>query len=153
MADVLFLNDGRIETVFNEQDFLELVDECMGYDARCWLEERLAERDIDDLEKEVDSLCAHHKEVMAELRQESENITGLIREKELDRKALSAAAGNIGCITWREINKDVTGYICDDCEDGMKRGCPHAKGIHYNPWGEGIEPPAWCPQHTDELPF
>jgi hypothetical protein len=42
---------------------------------------------------------------MTELRKESETIAGLIREKEIDRRALSAAAGNIGCITWREANR------------------------------------------------
>ena len=40
---------------------------------------------------------------MAELRQQSEIIAGLIREKEIDRRALSSAAGTIGSITWREL--------------------------------------------------
>lgn len=40
---------------------------------------------------------------MAELRKQSETIAGLIREKDIDRRALSAAAGAIGCITWREM--------------------------------------------------
>ena len=31
-------------------------------------------------------------------------IASLIREKDIDRKQLSAAAGTIGTITWREIN-------------------------------------------------
>ena len=108
MADVLFLTNGRIETIFTERDFLELVDECMGSDAREWLEEWLAEKDgdyIDDLEKENDSLRAHHKEVMVELWKESKTIAGLIRSKEIDRSALSATAGNIGRITWREVNR------------------------------------------------
>ena len=42
---------------------------------------------------------------MAELRSYSETIAGLIREKEIDRRALSAAAGSIGRITWREVNR------------------------------------------------
>ena len=58
----------------------------------------------DYLEKEADSLRVHHKDVMAQLRQQSETIAGLIREKNIDRKALSTAAGQIGCITWRELN-------------------------------------------------
>ena len=107
MANVITLPDGRNETIFDEQDFLWLIDRYMGFDARCWLEDLLAGREddyIDDLEKEADRLYAHHKEVMTELRKESETIAGLIREKEIDRKALSAAAGSIGCITWREMN-------------------------------------------------
>ena len=110
MANVITLPDGRNETIFGERDFLNLVDGLMGSEARRWLEDWLAERDgdsdyIDDLEKETDSLRARHKEVMAELRTHSETIAKLIREKEIDRRALSTAAGNIGCITWREVNR------------------------------------------------
>ena len=110
MANVITLPDGRNETIFDGRDFMDLVDGYMGCEARRWLEDWLSEMDgdadyIDDLEKETDSLRAHHKEVMAELRKESETIARLIREKEIDRKALSTAAGNIGCITWREAGR------------------------------------------------
>ena len=110
MADVITLKNGRNEIVFDERSFLDLVDEHMGPDARHWLEDWLGNNDdvadyIDDLEKEADGLRAHHREVMTELRKESETIAGLIREKEIDRRALSTAAGNIGCITWREANR------------------------------------------------
>lgn len=44
-------------------------------------------------------------------------------------------------------------YCCDTCEDGKERSCPHAKGVHYSPWGEGIPEPDYCPQKNDELPF
>jgi hypothetical protein len=108
MADVIQLSDGSVHTLFDERDALDLIDRYMGLELRKWLENLLSESDddaayIDDLEKEAEGLCAHHKEVMAELRKQSENIAGLIREKEIDRKALSAAAGAIGCLTWREL--------------------------------------------------
>ena len=110
MANVITLPDGRNETIFDEQDFMELVVRYMGSDARRWLEDWLGNNDdvadyIDDLEKEADGLRAHHREVMTELRTHSETIANLIRGKEIDRKALSTAAGNIGCITWREANR------------------------------------------------
>lgn len=110
MANTILLPNGRIETVFNKRDFLELVDEYMGSDACRWMEEWLAEKDGDAdyvtyLEKEADSLRVHHKEVMEKLWKESEIIAGLIRKKEIDRKALSTAAGNIGSITWREAGR------------------------------------------------
>ena len=47
---------------------------------------------------------SHHREVMHSLREESEKIACLIRERDIDRKALSTAAGRIGTITWRELN-------------------------------------------------
>ena len=47
MANTILLTNGRIETVFKERDFLDLVVEYMGSDAREWLEEHLAEKDGD----------------------------------------------------------------------------------------------------------
>ena len=108
MADVIQLSDGCVHTVFDERDALELIDQYMGMEMRRWIEDWMSEGDddaayIDDLEKEAEGLRAHHKEVMQELRRQSETIAGLIREKEIDRKALSSAAGAIGCVTWREM--------------------------------------------------
>ena len=110
MADVIQLSDGSVHTLFDDRDALDLIGAHMGWDMRGWWEDRLADDDdagayIEDLEKECDCLRAHHKEVMAELRKQSETIAGLIREKDIDRRALSAAAGAIGCVTWREINQ------------------------------------------------
>ena len=109
MADVLGLSDGSIHTVFDIRDVMELIDTHVGSEARRWLEEYLTEDDdlgdyVSDLEKEVEGVRAHHREVMNSLRAESEKIACLIREKEIDRKALSTAAGRIGTITWRELN-------------------------------------------------
>ena len=108
MADVLELSDGSIHTVFDIRDVMELIDTHVGSEVRRWLEEYLTEDDLgdyaSDLEKEVESVRSHHREVMHSLREESEKIACLIREKEIDRKALSTAAGRIGTITWRELN-------------------------------------------------
>lgn len=108
MADVMQLSDGSVHSLFDERDALDLIDSCMGMEMRRWLENWISESDddaayIDDLEKEAEGLRDHHKEVMQELRQQSETIAGLIHEKEIDRRALSAAAGAIGSITWREL--------------------------------------------------
>ena len=112
MAEVLQFSDGSVHTVFDIRDMMELIDAHLGYEARRWLEEYLTEDDdlgdyVSDLEKEVEGVRAHHREVrevMNSLRAESEKIACLIREKEIDRKQLSTAAGRIGTITWREVN-------------------------------------------------
>ena len=53
----------------------------------------------------------------------------------------------------KELNEGQM-YCCDTCKIGQERNCSHAKGIHYNPWGEGIEPPEFCPNREGtELPF
>ena len=44
-------------------------------------------------------------------------------------------------------------YCCDTCGDGKKQSCPHAKGVHYSPWSDGIPEPDYCPQKNDELAF
>lgn len=108
MADVIRLADGSIHTVFDLRDMMDLIDARMGDEARRWMEEHLSENDdqeyIADLEEEVKSLKDHRREVMTALREASEAIAALIREKEIDRKQLSTAAGKIGAITWRELN-------------------------------------------------
>lgn len=111
MAEVFKLPDGSLHTIFDIRDMVELIDTCIGEEARRWMEEYLAEDDEEDLsdyasdlEKEVEGLRDHHHEVMRELRKESEKIAGLISEKNIDRRVLSTAAGRIGTITWREIN-------------------------------------------------
>ena len=109
MADAIKLDDNSAHVVFDLKDFLELVDAYLGDEACSWLEEYLSESDdndeyIDDLEAELKGAKDHHREVMEELRRQSETIAGLIRKKEIDRKKLSEAAGIIGSITWREMN-------------------------------------------------
>ena len=109
MADVLKLSDGSIHTVFDIRDVMELIDTHVGSEVSRWLEEYLTEDDdlgdyVSDLEAEVKGIRDHHHEVMNSLREESEKIACLIRERDIDRKALSTAAGKIGTITWRELN-------------------------------------------------
>ena len=109
MAQVIQLKDGSVETVFDLPDVLYLIEQHMGDETRRWLEDWLADQEddanyIEDLEKDLQAEKDPRKEVMRTLREQSETIARLIREKEIDRKALSAAAGVIGTTTWRELN-------------------------------------------------
>ena len=109
VPSVIQLKSGQTETVFDLEDMMYLVEQHMGSDARCLLEELASPEGDDadyiaDLEKENQQLRDHHHEVMVELRKLSETEARLIQEKEIDRKALSTVAGKIGTITWREIN-------------------------------------------------
>ena len=109
MAAVIQLRDGGVETVFDLDGLLRLIDERMGDEARRWLEDWLSEREgdgdyIDDLESELKGAKEHHRDVICRLREQSETIARLIREKDIDRAALSHAAGIIGMITWRALN-------------------------------------------------
>lgn len=108
MAHVIELNDGTTRTLVTEDDLFDLVDEYLGSEVTCELKELLWEYEKDSVyEKELEELLCgareYHREVMRELRTQAETITGLIRAKTIDRKALSAAAGKIGIITGREL--------------------------------------------------
>lgn len=104
----IVLKDKKVATILEPRHMLELVDEYMGYDARVWIEDYMtgADQETADVaavedwyEKRID----HYKQVIRELRTHSEKLAGLIREKELDRKAISHEAGQIGVITGREL--------------------------------------------------
>ena len=112
MAHVLKLKDGRTEVLMDLRDFCGLTDEYMGTDAKEWLEEYLAdtygeEEELAAMEeehqKELDGIREHYHGVLEELRGQSEILAGLIRQPEIDRKAVSACAGKIGTVTWREM--------------------------------------------------
>ena len=109
VPSVIQLKSGQTETIFDLEGMMYLVEQYMGSDARCLLEELAAPEDDDvdyiaDLEKENQQLRDHHHEVMVKLRKLSETEARLIQEKEINRKALSTVAGKIGTITWGEIN-------------------------------------------------
>ena len=110
MAHVIELNDGTTRTLITEDDLFDLVDEYLGSEVTCELKELLWEYEKDSIyEKELEELLRgekeHHREVMKELRTQAETIAELIRAKTIDRKALSAAAGQIGIITGREMSR------------------------------------------------
>ena len=109
MADLIRLRGDSVRMVLDIRDMLDLIDSHLGDEARRWLEEYLSEIEdpgdyISNLESEVERLKEHHRDVMQVLRTESETIAGLIREREIDRQRLSTVAGNIGAVTWRELN-------------------------------------------------
>ena len=109
MANVIQLKTGQVETVFDLEDLLRLVEAHMGDETRRLLEDLTgpeddAEEYIAHLEKKNQRLREHHREVMQTLRELSETEAKLIREKEINRVALSSVAGKIGKITWREVN-------------------------------------------------
>ena len=87
---------------------LELVDEYMGTDTRMWFEDYLAEADsqtadVAAMETYYEKRIEHYQQVIRDLRAHAEKLAGLIREKELNRMAISHEAGQIGVITGREL--------------------------------------------------
>ena len=55
------------------------------------------------METYYENQIEHYHQVIRELRAHAEKLAGLIREKELNRMAISHEAGQIGVITGREL--------------------------------------------------
>ena len=107
MADTLLFLDGSVQTVFSIDDFLQLVDEYMGMDARTYLENKLGDSEeawsyVEEVEKRYDGCRSRHNETIKEIRDEAEMLSKLISEKDIDRREISNVCGRIGIITWRE---------------------------------------------------
>lgn len=114
MADVITVNGGGTAILSELRDFTELVEEHISFEAARWLEGYLSDAYgeegeidavIDEYEKDMEKQKGRYRQVMEEIRAEAEMLSGLIREKDLDRKAISNAAGRIGSLTWREVNR------------------------------------------------
>lgn len=104
----IVLKDKKVATILEPRHMLELVDEYMGYDARMWFEDYLAgadsqTADVTAMGTYYEKRIEHYRQVIRELRAHSEMLAGLIREKKLNRMAISHEAGQIGVITGREL--------------------------------------------------
>ena len=102
------LKGKKVATIMEPRHILELVDEYMGYDARVWIEDYIAgadsqTADVAAMEEYYEKRIDHYKEVIRELRTHAEKLACLIREKELNRVAISHEAGQIGVITGRDL--------------------------------------------------
>lgn len=110
MVSLLELTNGRYEIVMDIDDFLEIVDDMMGREARVWLSSYLDqtymsdheyEMVMEECEKEVKNVHEHYRNILKDLRELSEQLAVLIRAQHPDRRKISAVAGKIGMLTWR----------------------------------------------------
>lgn len=111
MAHVIEVK-GKAVVVFGLKDLMELIDQHMGMEFRTTLEETLTETYASEYEwaeilrehhSELDEIREHYHNVIRDIRDQSEELVGLIREKRLNRNAISKCAGKIGTLTWREL--------------------------------------------------
>lgn len=114
MGSLIRLKDGTIATVLSGEDLLYLIETHMGQEMKEAVVEWMNEIDLqhaDDEEciHELNELIsedhARHKQVMAKLRTESEKLSSLICQKDLDRRAISNTVGRITGIIGREVGK------------------------------------------------
>lgn len=110
MAEMITTPEGKDHIVMDFSDFAWLVDTYLGMEARAWMEEYLSEtygseEEIDALVDYYEKRLAAQRQAMEQIRKESETLACLIQEKDLNRPAISQAAGRIGCISYREVNR------------------------------------------------
>lgn len=74
------LSDGKNHTLFKFRDFLELVDEKMGMEARRWLEEAASLDSNRDAFEEIQTQAAAIMEVLQGTRINRQKIAHAVRE-------------------------------------------------------------------------
>lgn len=111
MAHVIEVK-GKAAVVLGLKDLMELIDQHMGMEFRTALEETLSETYASEYKwaqierehrSELEEIREHYHNVIRDIRDQSEELAELIREKRLNRNAISKCAGKIGTITWREL--------------------------------------------------
>lgn len=107
MAGTIATKDGRVETVFDFRDALDLVEEVAGYDLRHYLEEDRQDfeeeireeyeygdelssdddnEDVEELEKKV----SHYAHILKGLAEEAQEIEDEISERQITTKEIGA---------------------------------------------------------------
>ena len=92
MAEVLQLSGGRTEIISTEKDFLELVEEMMGNEARSWLAEKFNDlREIEALERQLEDEHDLRHDQMVDIQKALRRARGALalssgREQEIERE-------------------------------------------------------------------
>lgn len=109
---VISLKDGKPVTLFKFEDFLELVDQHMGFDAARWLREYAEqldsvanyttakiETDLTGYEADLES----NRKAFQDIQAEAEAITKVLQGSRLDRRKITHAIRQIGTIISNQI--------------------------------------------------
>ena len=109
---MLNLKDGSIYTLFGFRDFVELVEDRMGYDAAKWLSAHVeqAEAAADYTQAKVatdltayESNLESNREALEAIHLEAATILGVLQDKRINREKIARAA--------REISKIISNQI------------------------------------------
>ena len=109
---MLNLRDGSIHTLFEFDDFIELVEDRMGYDAAAWLSAHVeqAEAAADYTQAKVatdltayESNLESNREALEAIHLEAATILGVLQDKRVDRQKIARAAKKIAKIISNQI--------------------------------------------------
>ena len=88
MPHVLEIKGGELLTPINVFDVMDAVEDYMGTDIRQYLEEYLEGVESDAEEITDDEIADHYKQVLLNIRDETEEVLRLIEKPRMDRKAI-----------------------------------------------------------------
>ena len=109
---MISLKDGSAHTLFDFDDFLELVENYMGYDAAKWLQTHVeqAEEAADYTQAKVatdliayESNLESNRRALADIQLETATILGVLQDKRIDRQKIAHAARGISKIISNQI--------------------------------------------------
>ncbi|OKZ68075.1 MAG: hypothetical protein BHV93_14240 [Clostridiales bacterium 52_15] len=103
---VVSLKDGSVHTLFEFRHFLELVEDCMGYDAAKWLRTHVeqAEKAADYTQAKVDTdLTAYESDLESNRRAEAASIMEVLQGNRVNRQKIAHSVREIGKILSNQI--------------------------------------------------
>lgn len=109
---VISLKDGSVHTLFEFRHFLELVEDCMGYDAAKWLRTHVeqAEKAADYTERKMNSdLVAYEADLdsnrtaFQDIQDAVDSIDDLLCESRINRDKIAFHIGEIRKIISNQI--------------------------------------------------
>ena len=88
MPHVLEIKGGELLTPLNVLDVMEAVEDYMGPDIRQYLEEYLLEAESEAGEIAGEEIYDHYKQVLMNIKDETEAAVRLMEKPRMDRKAI-----------------------------------------------------------------
>lgn len=102
MPHVLEIKGGELLTPLNVFDVMEAVEDYMGTDIRQYLEEYLEDAQNDASEITDDEIADHYKQILMNIKDETENALKLTEKPRMDRSAIQEALNLIVKMIGRE---------------------------------------------------
>lgn len=109
---VISLNDGSVPTLFEFRHFLELVEDCMGYDAAKWLRTHVeqAEKAADYTSRKVntdlvafESSLDSNRRAFQDIQTEAAAIMEVLQGNRVNRQKIAHSVKEIGKIISNQI--------------------------------------------------
>lgn len=102
MPHVLEIKGGELLTPLNVFDVMEAVEDYMGTDIRQYLEEYLEDAQSDTSEITDDEIADHYKQILMNIKDETEETLKLTEKPRMDRRAIQDALNLIVKMIGRE---------------------------------------------------